>query len=1343
MEVFLRGVPKDLADDSLRHELLPLMRRLAIDDWSCDKPKKKTQAWLTFLRREDGVAFLERHGKVIAPTQPRAAAAAAVEAANTGGSSSSSSSNSSSKAQQQQQQHIQQQQQQQQQQQHQQHQQQRKGPEISKLCLLHVDVYAEKSAKEPDPLILSHLALEKDQRESRTAPVRTSAAAPTTVVRISSIACGKMVYVDPATTAAASGNTTTTTTKSLVFARETECTTAGHAQFKRKSCIFTTVTHNQMHISYGTVEDCVFDLADRSFTMILNECPRFYARNTVDPDLRTQWCRMPMLSGWPELSKYVAHCLVYRFQIADDDVARVFAAVKEHHDVSVSRHTLRVDRDPRASGHEYLGCLQDFHRKISILGNNPLLLPFPILFQVHKMVWNNYLHPKPATTLLDIMERLAMEAEMEGRPRPFSVDSFKRLFNDIPYPTPAVKANELDPFELLNCVMDIESVMVRGDDPARISSGNASSTSSGGTSGRLGDSISKQQAWVLKAMVTPTRVILGGPDPESKNRVLRMFHDRTDYFLRVTFTDEDGSDLNFNHRVSNDYVYDHYRSVMKQGIEVAGRRFSFLGFSHSSLRSHSAWFMAPFVDNRMGRQDYATVLNSLGDFREIRIPAKCAARIGQAFSETPYAVSLRGSSIVISYIEDVRSSVDDSRVFSDGVGTISQGALEEFWDVLPLNLGSPTCVQIRVAGIKGMLSLDPRLLGKQICIRAESMMKFPSRDFVEIGICEVAARPLRLVLNRQMIKILEDMGTNRTWFRAMQAKALETLRGVTATAANTCTFLEYQGVGSSIRLPRFIRRLHAHGIDYRGDPFLKGVVEYVVLRELRLLKHKARIPIEKGVTLFGVMDETGFLKEGEIYIHYDRRAPGRKDGIEDSLVDGPVVVTRSPALHPGDIQLAKMVTPPEKHPLRALRNCIVFSQRGGRDLPSQLSGGDLDGDKYNVIWDGGALPRSVFAPASYPRNKPQPLDRDVTRDDIASFFIEFMRTDVLGLIANRHLMYADIQPAGSDDPICIKLAELHSTAVDYSKTGIPPLINEIPRQPKTKPDFMAPAPPTTTYDLGDIAFVEVDEEEDEGDDGFGRPKYRYHKSEKILGQLYRAIDEKNLWARVTGGTKKGSGGGEAAASVWGPVQRIMEAGLAMLGIRLDWRSRVDEARKVRRIYETGLYENMQQFSHNPRTAISETEAFCGDIVNKTGSQSRQQRDLSIKLKDEMDRLMSWIVKLIRNPEARGGGWYDGGGSVVEPTAAGDGTVTTARLQSLEMAAACFQIELLQGDAPAHTGFRGKRGGATGGGKEERMQSFMVIAAACMLNELEAATREIKGEGATSTTLVHRDVKMTG
>ena len=181
-----------------------------------------------------------------------------------------------------------------------------------------------------------------------------------------------------------------------------------------------------------------------------------------------------------------------------------------------------------------------------------------------------------------------------------------------------------------------------------------------------------------------------------------------------------------------------------------------------------------------------------------------------------------------------------------------------------------------------------------------------------------------------MIKILEDMGTPDSWFMQLQQQELDSLKFVTAHIANTIGFLKRQNVADVIGFPRLLRRLDNAGIDYRKDRFLAAVVEAAVLRELRLLKHKARIPVPHGVTLFGIMDETGYLNENEIYVAFDD-APFIQDRYM-SLDNRPMIVTRSPALHPGDIQFAINIIPPEHHPLRQLRNCIVFSRKGARDL---------------------------------------------------------------------------------------------------------------------------------------------------------------------------------------------------------------------------------------------------------------------------------------------------------------------------------------------------------------------------------------------------------------------------
>jgi hypothetical protein len=311
------------------------------------------------------------------------------------------------------------------------------------------------------------------------------------------------------------------------------------------------------------------------------------------------------------------------------------------------------------------------------------------------------------------------------------------------------------------------------------------------------------------------------------------------------------------------------------------------------------------------------------------------------------------------------------------------------------------------------------------------MIKFEGSNSTDIEICDAAYKPLHMYLNRQFIKILEDMGVNERFFLDLQAQEVERLRMITESPINASSFLKRKSIGTSIHLPWLINKLAMLNLDFRNDGFLRDVLEMTILMELRLLKHKTRIPVEKGWHLHGLMDETGFLEEGQIYCSVT------VDGVSNTILGRDLIVTRAPTLHPGDIQLAEGVMPPPNSPLRKLSNCICFSQKGDRDLPSKLSGGDLDGDRYYIMWDKNARPKLTFSPADYPRQKPEELGRPVKRTDMTDFFLKFMETDQLGRIAVLHRVLADQQPFGTRDPKCITLAEMHSTAVDFSKTGIP------------------------------------------------------------------------------------------------------------------------------------------------------------------------------------------------------------------------------------------------------------------------------------------------------------------
>ena len=323
-----------------------------------------------------------------------------------------------------------------------------------------------------------------------------------------------------------------------------------------------------------------------------------------------------------------------------------------------------------------------------------------------------------------------------------------------------------------------------------------------------------------------------------------------------------------------------------------------------------------------------------------------------------------------------------------------------------------------------MLSLDTTLEGDVVCIRP-SMTKFPA-PHTDLEICRGAFRPLPLYLNRSLIKVLEDLGVRGRAFMDLQQDMVDKLRSTTKSPVNAANFLERNDLGKVAHLPWLVKNLYYMNVSFLEDRFLRSTIELAILTQLRELKHRSRIEVPDGVTLFGVMDETNTLKEGQIYCRTDT-----------AVVEGRVAITRSPAMHPGDVQVVDAVDVPDECSLNALHNCVVFSSQGERDLPSQLSGGDLDGDLYNVIFDDRLIPKKTVQAADYPRLAPVDIGRTVKASDMADFFLDFMQNDQLGRLSKLHMQLADLYEEGSLHPDCITLAQMCSTAVDFSKTGIP------------------------------------------------------------------------------------------------------------------------------------------------------------------------------------------------------------------------------------------------------------------------------------------------------------------
>lgn len=544
---------------------------------------------------------------------------------------------------------------------------------------------------------------------------------------------------------------------------------------------------------------------------------------------------------------------------------------------------------------------------------------FPVAFQLNALFANGILSPYTIVRLLPEILRLV------GRFGAATTADILRVFS--------IRVPQANPLDELH-VLSTDSLLAQ----LRSCIGDVSL---GGSAASIAIERNKRYAgmtYVYHAMITPAGCYFHGPKLDTLNRVLRKYPDHHQYFLRVVFCDEDGDQMKFEPQISQRPIYDgqyrHYLS--REQIVIAGRSFQFLGFSSSSLRSQSCWFMAPFVFNGE-LLDPAKVIFNLGNFASITCPGRCAARIGQAFSDTISSIDVPLRAEV--EIPDIKRG---SRNFSDGVGTISLDMLERIWAMSEKKYQhKPTILQIRFAGAKGVVSLDTRLRGSKLCLR-DSMIKFRGSTDRNIEICSTA-KWLPMVLNRPLIKVLEDLGVADETFISLQQDAVKMLRESTQSAAFAANFLKRQRIASgSNRFPWMIEVLQNLGLNFRDDKFLEKAFELALLTALRDIKHKARIPVPGGVTLIGIVDETGVLEEGEVYCPYKW-----DDGIE-GLVTGHVLITRSPVHHPGDVQMAIAVTDlniPEDSPLKALKNCVVFSQKGTRDLPSKLAGGDLDGGK--------------------------------------------------------------------------------------------------------------------------------------------------------------------------------------------------------------------------------------------------------------------------------------------------------------------------------------------------------------------------------------------------------------
>ncbi|KAI7849664.1 RNA dependent RNA polymerase-domain-containing protein [Circinella umbellata] len=557
---------------------------------------------------------------------------------------------------------------------------------------------------------------------------------------------------------------------------------------------------------------------------------------------------------------------------------------------------------------------------------------------------------------------------------------------------------------------------------------------------------------VNKVSITPTSIRLEHPKNETANRVLRHFKNDLNRFLRVQFIDENESRIHNSFRPQHNHnlLYRRIERVLRYGIDIHGRHYTFLAFSSSQLREHGCWF---FSDTEKLTTD--DIRTWMGDFSRDNVVAKYAARMGQCFSSTQEVANISCKEIM--KIPDIKRN---GYTFSDGVGLISQKMAKDVIAASYRGYIRPlaSAFQVRLGGAKG------GLLGKnkKLALR-DSQIKFESKH-KKLEIIR-SASPSPTYLNRQVVLLLSSLGVGDEIFLTLLSNMKEQLDKVLTDPIHCAATLRANG--DEFGIYGNMARLVDRGFLEAKDPFITNLVQMFRVSKLREAKKKAKIHVPNAITVMGVLDETNTLKENQIFCQLSARKK------KNRVIKGPCVLYRSPSLHPGDIRMVEAVDCPDLHDLY---DVVVFPQQGSRDLPSMCSGGDLDGDIYSIIWDSRLFPaiRDTKPMNHQPIESPK-VEGSVSINDIKRFFVDYIINDNLGQIANAHMAIADNSSQDAFDLTCISLAKLHSEAVDFPKTGAVAIL-ENRHRPTRYPDFMEKTDKLT------------------------------YTSKKILGQLYRAIE---------------------------------------------------------------------------------------------------------------------------------------------------------------------------------------------------------------------------------------------
>ncbi|CAF4751708.1 unnamed protein product, partial [Rotaria sp. Silwood2] len=349
-----------------------------------------------------------------------------------------------------------------------------------------------------------------------------------------------------------------------------------------------------------------------------------------------------------------------------------------------------------------------------------------------------------------------------------------------------------------------------------------------------------------------------------------------------------------------------------------------------------------------------------------------------------------------------------------------------------------SAIQIRYGGCKGVISVNPDLdnAPHQLRIR-QSMKKFKcSHDILEL--CRIS-KPRPLYLNRQIIVLLSHRLIDDRTFLLLQNEHQQILSESLVYPQRAYELLSEKLSRNLFPLRSLI---HDAQLNLIQEPFFHQLIITIGKFELAQMRERTRLKLPKNSArnMIGIVDEYGILEYGQVFIQYTELNDDYVNANESEktiILEQKVVVTKNPCHHPGDIRVFTAVDVPQ---LRHLKDVIVFPQRGQRPHPNEISGSDLDGDEYAVIWHPAFIPQTPNdTPYDYDSQMPmlRISDRPINRADIQATVLDISEQSCVGKLCSLHLANTDLN--GVAHPKTLAIASYIAEELDAPKTGQHPL----------------------------------------------------------------------------------------------------------------------------------------------------------------------------------------------------------------------------------------------------------------------------------------------------------------